>query len=142
MHTVEDKKAAFERLLTIMDDLRSQCPWDKKQTMHTLRHLTIEEVYELTDAIMENDIQEVKKELGDIILHMVFYAKIASEIENAIKSILIKYSEQQAEIVNLKKQIEEIGQQPASKGIKQSEVKVDLSSMTKKERILFNLKNN
>ena len=79
MHTMEDKKAAFERLLTIMDDLRSQCPWDKKQTMQTLRHLTIEEVYELTDAIMENDIQEVKKELGDIILHMVFYAKIASE---------------------------------------------------------------
>lgn len=79
MHTVEDKKAAFERLLTIMDDLRSQCPWDKKQTMQTLRHLTIEEVYELTDAIMEGDIQEVKKELGDILLHMVFYAKIASE---------------------------------------------------------------
>jgi XTP/dITP diphosphohydrolase len=79
MHTIEDKKAAFERLLTIMDDLRSQCPWDKKQTMQTLRHLTIEEVYELTDAIMENDVQEVRKELGDIILHMVFYAKIASE---------------------------------------------------------------
>jgi XTP/dITP diphosphohydrolase len=79
MHTMEDKKAAFERLLNIMDDLRSQCPWDKKQTMQTLRHLTIEEVYELTDAIMEDDIQEVKKELGDIILHMVFYAKIASE---------------------------------------------------------------
>jgi XTP/dITP diphosphohydrolase len=76
---MEDKKAAFERLLNIMDDLRSQCPWDKKQTMQTLRHLTIEEVYELTDAIMEDDIQEVKKELGDIILHMVFYAKIASE---------------------------------------------------------------
>ena len=79
MHTMEDKKAAFERLLNIMDDLRSQCPWDKKQTMQTLRHLTIEEVYELTDAIMEDDIQEVKKELGDIILHMIFYAKIASE---------------------------------------------------------------
>lgn len=79
MHTMEDKKAAFERLLTIMDDLRSQCPWDMKQTMHTLRHLTIEEVYELTDAIMEGDIQEVKKELGDILLHIVFYAKIASE---------------------------------------------------------------
>lgn len=79
MHTMEDKKAAFERLLTIMDDLRSQCPWDMKQTMQSLRHLTIEEVYELADAIMENDIHEVRKELGDILLHMVFYAKIASE---------------------------------------------------------------
>lgn len=79
MHTLEDKKAAFERLLHIMDDLRAKCPWDMKQTMQSLKHLTIEEVYELTDAIMENDIQEVRKEIGDIILHMVFYSKIASE---------------------------------------------------------------
>ncbi|MFM7015255.1 MAG: nucleoside triphosphate pyrophosphohydrolase [Bacteroidota bacterium] len=79
MHTMEEKKQAFERLLLIMEDLRAQCPWDKKQTMQTLRHLTIEEVYELADAIMDNEIQEVKKELGDILLHMVFYAKIASE---------------------------------------------------------------
>lgn len=76
---MEEKKQAFERLLLIMEDLRAQCPWDKKQTMQTLRHLTIEEVYELADAIMDNEIQEVKKELGDILLHMVFYAKIASE---------------------------------------------------------------
>lgn len=70
---------AFDRLLTIMDELRTQCPWDKKQTMETLRHLTIEETYELGDAILENDLQEVKKELGDILLHIVFYARIGSE---------------------------------------------------------------
>lgn len=70
---------AFDRLLTIMDELREQCPWDRKQTMDTLRHLTIEETYELSDAILENDLNEVKKELGDLILHMVFYARIASE---------------------------------------------------------------
>lgn len=70
---------AFERLLTIMDDLRLNCPWDKKQTLESLRHLTIEETYELSDAILSNDLQEVKKELGDIMLHLVFYAKIGSE---------------------------------------------------------------
>ncbi len=70
---------AFDRLLTIMDELREQCPWDKKQTMQTLRHLTIEETYELGDAILENDLVEVKKELGDLLLHIVFYAKIGSE---------------------------------------------------------------
>jgi MazG family protein len=70
---------AFNRLLTIMDELREQCPWDKKQTLESLRHLTIEETYELSDAILEGDLQEVKKELGDLILHIVFYARIASE---------------------------------------------------------------
>lgn len=70
---------AFERLLTIMDELREQCPWDKKQTMESLRHLTIEETYELSDAILKNDLQEIKKELGDIMLHLAFYARIASE---------------------------------------------------------------
>lgn len=70
---------AFDRLLTIMDELREQCPWDKKQTMDTLRHLTIEETYELSDAILEGDLPEVKKELGDVLLHIVFYAKIGSE---------------------------------------------------------------
>lgn len=70
---------AFDRLLTIMDELREQCPWDKKQTMESLRHLTIEETYELADAILDNDLQEVKKELGDLMLHMVFYSRIASE---------------------------------------------------------------
>ncbi|MGC1633240.1 MAG: nucleoside triphosphate pyrophosphohydrolase, partial [Gelidibacter sp.] len=66
-------------LLTIMDELREQCPWDKKQTMETLRHLTIEEVYELGDAILEKDLDEVKKELGDVLLHIVFYSRIGSE---------------------------------------------------------------
>ena len=70
---------AFDRLLTIMDELREQCPWDRKQTMDTLRHLTIEETYELSDAILENDLPEIRKELGDIQLHLIFYAKIASE---------------------------------------------------------------
>lgn len=75
----EKQLKAFDRLLTIMDELREQCPWDKKQTMQTLRHLTIEETYELGDAILDNDLQEVKKELGDLLLHIVFYAKIGSE---------------------------------------------------------------
>lgn len=70
---------AFQRLLNIMNDLRAQCPWDKKQTMQSLRHLTIEETYELGDAILSGDLQEVKKELGDLLLHIVFYAKIGSE---------------------------------------------------------------
>ena len=70
---------AFDRLLTIMDELREQCPWDKKQTLQTLRHLTIEETYELGDAILDNDLNEVKNELGDLLLHIVFYARIGSE---------------------------------------------------------------
>ncbi|AWA31260.1 nucleoside triphosphate pyrophosphohydrolase [Flavobacterium magnum] len=70
---------AFGRLLDIMDDLREKCPWDRKQTLQSLRHLTIEETYELGDAILDNNLQEVKKELGDLLLHIVFYAKIGSE---------------------------------------------------------------
>ena len=70
---------ALERLMQIMDDLRAKCPWDKKQTMETLRHLTIEETYELSDAILNGDKQEIRKELGDLMLHIVFYAKIGSE---------------------------------------------------------------
>jgi len=79
MNSRKDQLSAFDRLLTIMDELRAQCPWDKKQTMESLRHLTIEETYELGDAILENDLEEVKKELGDLLLHIVFYAKIGSE---------------------------------------------------------------
>jgi len=79
MNSRADQLKAFDRLLTIMDELRTQCPWDKKQTMETLRHLTIEETYELGDAILDNDLEEVKKEIGDLMLHMVFYAKIGSE---------------------------------------------------------------
>jgi XTP/dITP diphosphohydrolase len=76
---MEDKLKAFERLLNIMDDLRAKCPWDKKQTISSLRHLTIEETYELADAITENNLSELKGEIGDLMLHMVFYSKIASE---------------------------------------------------------------
>ena len=76
---MDKRLEAFQRLLNIMDNLRAQCPWDKKQTMQSLRHLTIEETYELGDAILDNDLQEVKKELGDLLLHIVFYAKIGSE---------------------------------------------------------------
>ena len=77
----EAKLKAFDRLLTIMDELRENCPWDKKQTLETLRHLTIEETYELSDAILEGDLNEVKKELGDLLLHIVFYARIGSELK-------------------------------------------------------------
>ncbi|WKZ59809.1 MAG: nucleoside triphosphate pyrophosphohydrolase [Cyclobacteriaceae bacterium] len=73
------KLEAFNRLLTTMNELRENCPWDKKQTLESLRHLTIEETYELSDAILEGDLNEVKKELGDLMLHNVFYARIASE---------------------------------------------------------------
>lgn len=75
----EMQLAAFNRLLDILDDLREKCPWDRKQTMGSLRHLTIEETYELADAILQEDLPEIKKELGDVMLHLVFYAKIASE---------------------------------------------------------------
>ena len=76
----EREKVAFERLLNIMDDLRQQCPWDRKQTLDSLRYLTIEETYELSDAILEKDLNEIKKELGDLMLHIVFYAKIGQEV--------------------------------------------------------------
>ena len=79
MNTRKQKLQAFGRLLDIMDELRLKCPWDKKQTFESLRHLTIEETYELGDAILDNDLQEIKKELGDLLLHLVFYAKIGSE---------------------------------------------------------------
>jgi XTP/dITP diphosphohydrolase len=79
MNSREAKLEAFGRLLDIMDTLREECPWDRKQTLETLRHLTIEETYELADAIEGNDVQEIKKELGDLMLHMVFYSKIGSE---------------------------------------------------------------
>ena len=98
-YKIMDKKLeAFARLLKIMDELREQCPWDRKQTFQSLRNLTIEETYELADAILEEDLEEIKEELGDIMLHMVFYAKIAEEKEafniadamNAVCDKLIK----------------------------------------------------
>ena len=82
MNTLEQKKDAFARLLKIMDELRENCPWDKKQTMESLRILTIEETYELGDAIIEKNRDEIKKELGDLFLHLVFYSRIASEENN------------------------------------------------------------
>lgn len=82
MHTRAEQLAALDRLLTIMDELRAGCPWDQKQTMQSLRHLTIEETYELGDAILDNNLEEVKKELGDLLLHIIFYAKIGSETKD------------------------------------------------------------
>jgi XTP/dITP diphosphohydrolase len=79
MHSKEEKLKAFERLLEIMDELREKCPWDREQTLDSLRNLTIEETYELADAIMDQDLNEIRKELGDLLLHIVFYAKIGSE---------------------------------------------------------------
>jgi len=88
-------KESFSRLLDIMDELRAKCPWDQEQTIESLRHLTIEETYELADAILENNMDDIRKELGDILLHIVFYAKIASEtgaftIEDVIDGICEK----------------------------------------------------
>lgn len=76
---MNENATAFLRLVTIMDELREKCPWDKKQTIHTLRQLTIEETYELADAITESNWQDIKEELGDILLHIIFYAKIGQE---------------------------------------------------------------
>lgn len=79
MNSRKDQLAAVDRLLTIMDELRAQCPWDKKQTFESLRHLTIEETYELGEAILSRDLVEIKNELGDLLLHIAFYAKLGSE---------------------------------------------------------------
>jgi XTP/dITP diphosphohydrolase len=82
MNSKQLQLQSFDRLLTIMDELREKCPWDKKQTFESLRHLTIEETYELGDAILNHDLNEIKKELGDLLLHIVFYAKIGSETDS------------------------------------------------------------
>jgi MazG family protein len=102
-HTREEKLKAFDRLLTVMNELRENCPWDKKQTLESLRHLTIEETYELSDAILEGDLKEVKKELGDLMLHNVFYARIAEEqkafsIADVLNSICEKLIERHPHI--------------------------------------------
>ena len=92
--SLAEKLKAFERLLKIMDELRAGCPWDREQTFESLRHLTIEEVYELADAILDKDMNEIKKELGDLMLHLVFYAKIGSETGSFdIKDVLDGISE-------------------------------------------------
>ena len=100
---MQNKLKAFERLLIIMDELRTQCPWDKKQTIQTLRHLTIEETYELADAILDENMQDIKEEIGDIMLHMVFYSRIASEtndfdIADALNSVCDKLIERHPHI--------------------------------------------
>lgn len=82
MNTRQQQLEAIDRLLTIMDELRVGCPWDRKQTMQSLRHLTIEETYELGDAILDDDLEEIKNELGDLLLHIIFYAKIGSETKD------------------------------------------------------------
>ncbi|MEB3799989.1 nucleoside triphosphate pyrophosphohydrolase [Flavobacterium columnare] len=82
MNTRSEQLQAFNRLLDIMDELREKCPWDKKQTLESLRHLTIEETYELGEAILDNDLNEIKNELGDLLLHIVFYSKIGSETQH------------------------------------------------------------
>ena len=94
MNSKSRKLDAFAKLLDIMDLLRNECPWDKKQTIESLRHLTIEETYELSESILKGDRNDIKKELGDILLHIVFYSKIASE-ENAfdIKDVIDKICE-------------------------------------------------
>lgn len=79
MHSMDEKLKAFERLLDVMDELREKCPWDREQSLESLRNLTIEETYELADAIIEQDLDEIKEELGDLMLHIVFYSKIGSE---------------------------------------------------------------
>jgi XTP/dITP diphosphohydrolase len=88
---MEEKVASFQKLLEIMDELRAKCPWDKKQTIASLRYLTIEETYELSESILQNDMESVKKELGDLMLHLVFYSKIASESNSFdIKDVIDK----------------------------------------------------
>ena len=82
MHTRQQQLAAFDRLLTVMDELREKCPWDKKQTFESLRQNTIEETYELATALLQNDMNEISKELGDVLLHVVFYAKIGRSEEH------------------------------------------------------------
>jgi XTP/dITP diphosphohydrolase len=96
---MNEKLIAFERLLTVMDELREKCPWDKKQTMESLRHLTIEETYELSDAILEKDpddmgasMDKIKKELGDLLLHIVFYSRIASETNDGSTSLTTSFN--------------------------------------------------
>ena len=108
MENHDNKLKAFNRLLIIIDELREQCPWDKKQTIESLRHLTIEELYELSDAILEGDMTEIKNELGDIMLHLVFYSKIASEtkdfdISDVLNSVCEKLISRHPHIYNKRK---------------------------------------
>jgi XTP/dITP diphosphohydrolase len=150
MSDLDPKLKAFERLLTIMDDLREKCPWDREQTIESIRHLTIEETYELSDAILNNDMAEIEKELGDLALHIVFYSKIASEtnafditsVLNQICDKLIRrhphiYGDVQADDADqVKKNWEQIKQQE-SKGKKSvlSGVPQSMPSLVKAHRM-------
>lgn len=148
MHSKEEKLQAFERLLDIMDELRAKCPWDKKQTLESLRPLTIEETYELSEAILSGDLQEVKKELGDVLLHMVFYAKIAQEqqafdIADALNALCEKLIERHPHIYGntivttqeqVKQNWEKIKLKNGSKGVLKG-VPKGLPSLVKAQRI-------
>lgn len=143
-----EKLKAFDKLLTLMDELRENCPWDKKQTFETLRHLTIEETYELADAILENDPKEIKKELGDLLLHVVFYARIGSEtnlfdITSIIDSLVEKlirrhphiYGNVEADSVEkVKQNWEQIKMQEGQKSVLEG-VPASLPAMVKAMRI-------
>ncbi len=145
---MDSKLAAFGRLLTIMDELRAGCPWDKKQTLQSLRHLTIEEVYELSEAILSEDMQELKGEIGDVLLHLVFYCKIASEtqifdIESVIHQLCDKLVRRHPHIYGnveandeetVKKNWEQIKLQEGKKSILQG-VPKSLPAMVKSFRI-------
>ncbi len=145
---MEETLKAFGRLLKIMDELREKCPWDKKQTMESLRYLTIEETYELTDAILEKDLPNIKKELGDILLHIVFYSRIASEtnafaIKDVINSLCEKlitrhphiYGDVKAETeTQVKENWEKIKLREGSKSVLAG-VPVSLPAMVKASRI-------
>jgi len=119
---MEEKLKAFERLLVIMDELREKCPWDKKQTIESLRHLTIEETYELADAILDNDLPNIKKELGDVLLHIVFYARIASEtkefdIADVINSLCEKLISRHPHIYGVKENWEKLKLKEGNKSV-------------------------
>tara|TARA_Y100000813_G_scaffold7404_1_gene5497 strand:- start:206 stop:967 length:762 start_codon:yes stop_codon:yes gene_type:complete len=145
---MDSKLIAFGRLLTIMDELREKCPWDKKQTIESLRYLTIEETYELADAIIEQNMDDIKGELGDLMLHLVFYAKIASEkkafdIEDVLTTVCDKLVERHPHVYadeqvlsdeDVKKNWEKIKLQKGRKSVLDG-VPNSLPSMVKATRI-------
>ena len=145
---MDSKLIAFGRLLTIMDELREKCPWDKKQTIESLRYLTIEETYELADAIIEQNMDDIKGELGDLMLHLVFYAKIASEkkafdIEDVLNTVCDKLVERHPHVYgdeqvlsdeDVKKNWEKIKLQKGRKSVLDG-VPNSLPSMVKATRI-------
>lgn len=145
---MDSKLIAFGRLLTIMDELREKCPWDKKQTIESLRYLTIEETYELADAIIEQNMDDIKGELGDLMLHLVFYAKIASEkkafdIEDVLNTVCDKLIERHPHVYgveqvlsdeDVKKNWEKIKLQKGRKSVLDG-VPNSLPSMVKATRI-------